>query len=287
MPSPTLNIIGAGLLGRTLGRLWHEAGVFQVGQILNRSTASSRQAVEFIGAGTALAAPDGLKPATAWLIATQDGQIERVCTELVQSGLICAGQVVFHCSGALSSSVLQAAAQAGASIASVHPVRSFADPSHAVAHFAGTWCGVEGDAAALDLLLPAFSAIGAQPVRIDAQYKAVYHAASVFAANYLVTLLDVALQAYRKAGLPPKVALQLMEPLVRGSVDNVFALGPAAALTGPIARGDTATVERQYRALRDWDAGIGELYRQLAAQTEPLAQRKRSGYERPDAEKNG
>lgn len=281
---PTLNIIGAGLLGKTMGRLWHQAGVFEIQDVLNRSAGSSNAAVAFIGAGRALIDLSGLRPADLWLIATPDSHIEACCRQLVDAKLLNQGQVVFHCSGALSSQSLNAAAEAGAATASVHPVRSFADPAHAAANFAGTWCGVEGDPRALALLQLACDAIGARAVLVDAQYKAVYHAASVFAANYLVTLLDVALQAYARAGLPPELASQMMEPLVRGSVDNVFALGPAAALTGPIARGDTKTVERQQQAVMEWDADIGALYRQLALHTEELARRKRAGEKRGNAE---
>jgi predicted short-subunit dehydrogenase-like oxidoreductase (DUF2520 family) len=155
-------------------------------------------------------------------------------------------------------------------------VRSFADPGAVAMAFAGTFCGIEGDPAALAVLGPAFEAIGARLVPIDAAAKTVYHAASVFASNYLVTVLDAALRAYQAAGIPEAVARELARPLASETLANVFRLGPEAALSGPIARGDHATVERQQAAVAGWDAATGQLYAALADATVDLARRKRS-----------
>lgn len=270
----TLNIVGAGHVGRTLGRLFAAHGVFAVQDVLTRSLAGAEEAVRFIGAGRALAQASSLRPAQAWMLAVGDDQIAPACAALAAAGLL-DGAVVFHCSGAKASSELQAASGAGATVASVHPVRSFADPENVAAAFAGTWCGVEGDAAALALLAPAFEAIGARLVTIDAAAKTVYHAASVFASNYLVTVLDAALRAYAAAGVPPEVARELAQPLAGESLANVFRLGPAAALSGPVARGDFATVARQQAAVSGWDAPTGRLYEALVEAATALAERKR------------
>jgi predicted short-subunit dehydrogenase-like oxidoreductase (DUF2520 family) len=268
-----LNIIGAGHLGRTLGRLFAASGAFAVQDVLTRSEASAREAIAFIGAGQAAAAPDRMRPADAVMLAVGDDQIEPVCAALAAAGAL-DGVVVFHCSGAKSSAALQAAAAKGALTASVHPVRSFADPASVARGFAGTWCGVEGDARALALLEPALAAIGARPVAIDAAAKTVYHAASVFASNYLVTVLDAALRAYQAAGIPEDVARELARPLASETLENVFRLGARAALSGPIARGDFATVARQQAALDGSDPATGELYRALAEATARMAARR-------------
>ncbi|HEY8609444.1 MAG TPA: Rossmann-like and DUF2520 domain-containing protein [Noviherbaspirillum sp.] len=270
-----LNIIGGGKVGMTLGRLWSAQQVFAVAGVCNRSLESAANAVAFIGAGTPVAEARLLPPADVWLLSVPDDVLQETADALAASGHIGDGCTVFHCSGALSSSVLAPLAAAGAGCASVHPIRSFAEPAAAAAHFGGTWCGVEGNAQALDILQGAFVAIGGHFVRIDPLFKNVYHGAAVFASNYLVTVLDVAQQAYLKAGIPPDQALQLMEPLVRGTIDNVFRLGTTDALTGPIARGDIGTAVRQYRAIREWDAERGALYKQLAKLTADLARRKR------------
>lgn len=275
MPRKTLNIIGAGQVGKALGRLWNTHDVYAIQDVLNTTLRSSNEAVAFIGAGRAVEDIRSLRRADITLIATPDEQIAGSCSAMADAGLAAPGTVVFHCSGALPASVLQAASLRGASIASIHPIRSFADPEQAALAFPGTFCGMEGDAEALDILQAGFAAIGARLVPIDAEFKSVYHAAAVFASNYLVTLLDVALQAYMKAGVPYDTALEMMQPLVRGTVDNVFKLGPTEALTGPIARGDIATAVRQYRAVNSWDERHGALYKQLGKLTADIAARRR------------
>jgi predicted short-subunit dehydrogenase-like oxidoreductase (DUF2520 family) len=271
--APTLNIIGAGKVGRVLGRLFAASGAFEVRDVLTRSPGSADDAVRFMGAGRALDAIGQMGEADAWMLAVGDDQIEAACAQLAGVPML-AGSVVFHCSGALASDALAAAARAGALTASVHPVRSFADPVQVAEHFGGTYCGIEGDPKALAMLGDALAAIGARAVPIDAAAKTVYHAASVFASNYLVTVLDAALRAYRAAGIGEDVARALAAPLAAETLANVFRLGPEAALTGPIARGDVATVARQQAALDAWDGASGELYRALAAATTDLAKRR-------------
>jgi predicted short-subunit dehydrogenase-like oxidoreductase (DUF2520 family) len=269
-----LNIVGAGHVGRVLGRLL--AGSVQVQDVLTRSKASAQAAVQFIGAGRALADATALRRADVWMLAVGDDQIAPACAQLAACGLL-RGAVVFHCSGAKASTELQAARDAGASVASVHPVRSFADPAAVAQDFAGTFCGVEGDAAALAQLAPLLTAIGARTVVIDAAAKTVYHAAAVFASNYLVTVVDAALRAYQAAGIPADVARELARPLATETLANVFRLGPEAALSGPIARGDMQTVARQQQAVDGWDAPTGALYAALVDATTALARRKHAG----------
>lgn len=270
----TLNIIGCGHVGRVLGRLWHDKGIFRIQDILNRTPESAQEAAVFIGAGRPLGDPAALHAADVYLLGTPDDQIGATCERLAASGVFRPGCLVFHCSGALPSSALAHATRLGAVIASVHPIRSFANPEQVVLSFGGTYCGIEGDTSAIDTLQAAFSAIGARIVPINNEFKSVYHAAAVFASNYLVTLLDTAVAAYEKAGIPREDALRLVEPLVRGTIDNVFQLGPTNALTGPIARGDLATVVRQYKAVRAWDRRRGALYKLLGKLTADIARRK-------------
>lgn len=273
MPAPSLNIIGAGHVGSVLGRVFAASGAFRVQDVLTRSAASAQQAVQFIGAGRAVGALAQLRRADAIMLAVADDQIVPACAALAgATGL--AGTLVFHCSGALPAAALAVAAQAGALVASAHPIRSFADPHAVAADFAGTFFGVEGDALALALLNPALATAGAQPLPIDAGAKTVYHAAAVFASNYVTTVLDAALRAYQAAGIPEDTARALVRPLVTETVHNVLRLGPAAALSGPVARGDVATVARQQQAVSAWDPATGELYRALVGPTGTLAARK-------------
>nr|WP_229521204.1 Rossmann-like and DUF2520 domain-containing protein [Massilia sp. IC2-477] len=269
-----MNLVGAGHVGRALGRLFAATGTFAVQDVLTRSPDGAREAVAFIGAGSACDTLVRMRPAQVWMLAVGDDAIVPACEALARAGHL-ASAVVFHCSGAKASSELQAAREAGAFVASVHPIRSFADPAAVAGSFAGTFCGIEGDSQALAVLEPAFAAIGARIVRIDPAAKTVYHAAAVFASNYLVTVLDAALRAYQAAGVPPEVARELARPLASETLANVFRLGPEAALSGPVARGDFATVARQQEAVTRWDPFTGQLYEALVAPTADLARRKR------------
>jgi predicted short-subunit dehydrogenase-like oxidoreductase (DUF2520 family) len=268
----SLNIVGAGHVGRALGRVFAARGVFAVQDVLTRSGPTAQAAVAFIGAGRALDDMAALRPAQAWMLAVSDDRIGELAAALART---CAvnGAVVFHCSGAKASDELAPLRDAGAFVASVHPVRSFADPDGVAAAFDGTFCGVEGDAPALALLTPAFEAAGARIVPIDAAAKTVYHAASVFASNYLVTVLDAALRAYQAAGIPEPVARELAQPLASETLANVLRLGARRALSGPIARGDSLTVARQQAAVDAWDEATGRLYAALADATWDLARR--------------
>jgi predicted short-subunit dehydrogenase-like oxidoreductase (DUF2520 family) len=102
--------------------------------------------------------------------------------------------------------------------------------------------------------------------------KPIYHAGGVFACNYLVALIEAALRAHEKAGIPRAASLSALEPMVRETVDAIFEQGPAKALTGPISRGDAATVKRQLARVREWDANMGELYRGLGLLAVALAE---------------
>lgn len=261
----TLNIIGCGRTGRTLARLWTRHQALQVQDVLNRSRESAAAGVAFIGAGHAVARMDEMRPAKLWLIGTSDDQIAAASRCLAESDLLREGDVVFHLSGAQDCGECQPARKRGAWLASVHPVKSFAVPEAAAQNFAGTYCAIEGDAPAVALLVPAFGAIGGKTFPVDSEFKAIYHAASVFACNYLVALLEVAVRCYSKGGLSRSTAMEIMQPLVRETVDNLFRLGTVGALTGPIARGDDATVGRQMAALEGWDPAKADLYRLLGA----------------------
>ena len=271
MATRTLNIIGCGRVGRALGRLWAHNDTFKIQDVLDCTLEKSESAVAFIGDGRAVDALAGMRRADVWMLTPPDDQIVVCCTALAASGLLTAGNIMFHCSGALPSRDLAPAAACGAIVASVHPLKSFADPAVAAQTFRGTYCAAEGDARALAMLRPAFERIGGSVSDVDPGFKTIYHAASVIVCNYLTALLETGLRCYEKSGFERDTALRMMEPLVRETLDNVFSLGTVQALTGPIARGDHAVVARQVDALEAWEPGVAAIYRQLGAVAAELA----------------
>jgi predicted short-subunit dehydrogenase-like oxidoreductase (DUF2520 family) len=265
METKTLNIVGCGKAARTLGRLWAERSVFQLAGVLNRSSESAVAAVAFMGAGRALSGIEDMERADVYLIGTPDDRLAEASRILADAGLVVPGSIVFHLSGATRADALGYAGSFGALLASVHPVKSFADPALSVETFDGTYCGAEGDGPAVAMLCEAFEAIGGRMFAIDPSHKAVYHAASVFSCNYLTALIEAGLRAYARAGIPRDTAIRIAEPILRETLDNIIERGTTDALTGPIARGDHGTVARQIAALREWDPGMCALYKRLGS----------------------
>lgn len=276
-PLPTLQLIGGGKLGRTLARLWHDKAYFSIGQILTRNEDSAHEAQRFIGDGHAvwqwsdLAAPT--QPCL-WLIAVADSQLEKAAQALAKLQLVKTGDIVFHCSGATSSSMFKPLQDKGAHTASIHPVHSFANPQNSLSTFAGSHCAYEGDAEALSQLQPAFDVLGAKLFAVSAEHKSLYHAGSVMACNYLVALLDASFASFAAAGVSREQASQLLSPLVHQTADNVFNGSPQTALTGPISRGDHTTVEQQQQALETLNPELAKLYNQLGQQALHIAEQQ-------------
>lgn len=258
-----LNVIGAGRVARTLASLWRDHRVFAIRDVLDHTPGGGRAAVAFIGGGRAVEKLEAMRASDVWLIATPDREIVTMAQALATTDILRKADVVFHCSGSIASTEIPGAAAAGAHVASVHPLKTFADAGEAARTFAGTYCAAEGDPAALDVLAPAFERIGGRVCEIDPRFKTIYHAASVIVCNYVTALLETGLRCYEKAGLERETAARMMEPLVRETLDNVLKLGTARALTGPIARGDDAVVKRHLAALDEWDGRVAAIYREL------------------------
>ena len=258
-----LNIIGPGRVGRTLGALLERAGLCTVQDVLSAEIATAESAVAFIGAGRAVRVLRDMHAANIWLLTPPDAAIASVATALAATGHLAKGDVVFHCSGSQPSSLLAPLLATGAWIASIHPLKSFPDPVAAVQSFKNTYCAAEGDATALAVLTPLFEQLGARVAVIDPAGKTLYHAASVLVCNDLTALMEAGLRAYEQAGIDRAMAQRMMEPLVRETLDNVFALGTTRALTGPVARGDADVLTRQIAALEGLDPRIADAYRAL------------------------
>ena len=271
-----LSIIGCGSVARALAHLWHKASLVDVVDIVNRSEKSALTAAVFIGAGTPHGSFDNLQQADVFLIGCQDDLIEECLNQLLLSEVISKGNIIFHCSGSKSSVVLDKAKELGALIASLHPVMSFANPATAINSFEHTYCGLEGDKEAVEVLTEWVEAIGGIPFDIDADKKMLYHAASVFACNYLVALEELSLKAFAQSGVERELAMKILEPIVKGTADNIFTLETTNALTGPIARGDFQVVADQLKVVQAWDKDAAQLYKRLGEICVELAEQQGS-----------
>jgi predicted short-subunit dehydrogenase-like oxidoreductase (DUF2520 family) len=271
----TVSCIGAGRLGTTLCRLFLEQQSdisISIGQVLNNSLESSLRALDFIGDGTAAENPESLKPADLWLISTPDDTIQEASEALAQSGVLAPGNIIFHCSGSLSSKIIRLPDNR-CYRASVHPTHSFADPKTSVSTFPGSSCAVEGDEQATQVLNRLFSAIGGKCFPLQSDKKGLYHAATVMACNNLVALLAMSKKMLAEADIDSAQQELILNPLIRQTVDNFLNNpNPADSLTGPISRGDQSTVATHLDALasqRQWRnayTALGEVAVDLAKQ---------------------
>jgi predicted short-subunit dehydrogenase-like oxidoreductase (DUF2520 family) len=264
---PTLNIIGAGRVGQTLGRLWQQHGVFALQDVLTSALGTAQGACDYMGGGTATDTMASLRAADVWMLAVPDAQIAVVAGALALAQAVPThpAPVVFHCSGAQSASLLSPLVDHGWHGASAHCILSFASTEVAIEQFPGTPCALEGDAVAMPSLQAAFSAIGARCFPVKSQDKLLYHAAAVFATNFLPVLQSVAEAAWTASGVPPDLLPGLRAALLANAVANITRLGPQGALTGPAARGDVAAIARQAAAVTQWDAEAGAAYETLSA----------------------
>ncbi|WP_310628067.1 DUF2520 domain-containing protein [Limnohabitans sp.] len=274
----TFNVIGCGRVGQTLAALLHLHTQVQVQDLYSRSFSSAEQAAQLVGAGQPVSDLVHMRPADVWLLSVPDAQVAAAAQALAEAqGAKLAGSIVCHNSGFLSAAVLQPLQALGCQVASAHPVLNFASPQTGVRQFAGTPCGLEGDAPALAWLHTALTAIGGRCFEIASADKPLYHAAAVFSSNFTVVLQGIAQDAWRSAGVPSELMRPLTEALLKSTVDNVLAMGPAQALTGPAARGDTAVVQAQGEVVKRWHVPAGEVYKTLSALA---AQLKREGHTR-------
>lgn len=177
---------------------------------------------------------------------------------------------VIHCSGALGLDVLSSARERGALVGCLHPLQSFPARDPEPGRFTGISCGVEAEDPLGALLEGMVRGVGARPFRLEGVDRTLYHASAVFASNFVVGLMSAASRLWALAGLPEVAARDSLSPLLLSAATNVANKDLAAALTGPIARGDVATVEAQLAALRD-EPALRALYRGLSGELVNLA----------------
>jgi predicted short-subunit dehydrogenase-like oxidoreductase (DUF2520 family) len=261
--SETVSIVGAGRVGRALGRRLHELG-WGVGAVTARSTSTAREAVRAIGAGQPLSGlTHQILNSRVILITTPDGAIEGVAKNLAQlGGKEWSGKVVLHTSGALDSGPLQSLADLGAATASMHPMQTFSTQNFP--DLAKCIFGIEGSPGALQVARKMIRQMGGVAVRLSGANKAAYHAAGSFACAYVLALMETATRLLMTQGFKRRQAMRALLPLTRQTLDNFERVGPLAAWTGPLARGDFSTIERHVKALADFEPAYLEAYKTLS-----------------------
>jgi predicted short-subunit dehydrogenase-like oxidoreductase (DUF2520 family) len=255
----TLAIVGAGRVGRALGRRLRELG-WKIGAVVTRNESSARRAVRFIGGGTPLPSiARRILASTCILIATPDSTIASVAEELARiGGEELKGHVVLHTSGALDSSVLRAARAQGAAVGSMHPLQTFNGVT--VPPLEGKVFAIEGDAQAVRKARKIARAVGGAPSPIEAPNKPLYHAAGALAAGHTLVVVASAIQLMMALGTKRSEAIRALLPMTKQVLQNYERLGMKAAWTGPLARGDYEVVARHLAALQDYSPEYCKAY---------------------------
>lgn len=276
----TVAIIGAGRVGGSVGRLLAKAG-YTITAVVSRSREHAEQARSFIGSGTAMTDPvKAASSADIVFITTPDGSIKTVCDAIVIGGLR-QGGVVVHMSGAQTIDLLDAAKQAGAYRAVIHPLQSIPSRDLGEKNIPGSYFRVEADPEAAQTARELVMALGGMELKMpkwgsDATSAALYHAGAVAVSNFFVALVDFGLRYYQALGADRQEALKAVLPLIKGTLANIESAGIPDALTGPIMRGDVETVRGHLEAMTARTPALLPLYRELGRQTVLVAREKNS-----------
>ena len=279
--NPTTFIVGAGPVATALAGALRLGGVPVLG-LWARRAAPARAAGSAAGvAAFSSAPPDILLETEVVILAVRDQAITEVAKTLLGTGLINKRHVLLQCAGASSAKeVLGPVADQVAAVATLHPLAAIADGKLAMRALKGTVFGVEGDDLGRAMAGKLVAAMSGVVLALDGAQMASYHAAAALASNYLVATIDAAAAVLAGAGVPPDKAAQALIPLAEGALRNIAAHGTTAGLTGPIRRGDSATVQRHLEAVRDRPE-LAEVYRALARRAVDIAARI-DGRDAPD-----
>lgn len=256
-------IIGAGRLGTSLGRALAGKGHL-IRALTCRRKESAAESRSIVGQGKAMTDNDAaVRKGAVVFLCLPDEEISRVASRLARSRVNWTGKTVFHTSGLLSSRMLEPLKKRGARVASFHPGQSFSSKKTGPSHFRGISFALEGDREALALARGLVRQLGGRAIVIPEDAKPLYHTALSFASNFLVIIVDAAAGLLKEAKIPEDKATHVLMPLLQGTLRNVKKLDTAGSLTGPLVRGDTATVGAHLKALKR-QPKYAELYRNLS-----------------------
>ncbi len=249
-----VGFIGAGKVGCSLGRYLLEHGpMIRWVDFCSATPKHAKEAAEFCNGRALENGAELLHANQIVFITVPDSAIADCARDLADTcqaaGVSLRGKLIAHCSGALPADVLAPLRDAGAIVASCHPLYAVSSRFDCWQELGRAWFTLEGDDAAVELLEALLARCGNHTARIPASEKTRYHAAAVMASNLVVGLYDLAASELAACGFDPADAEAALAPLFLGNAEHIAADGVAASLTGPAARGDTATVDAHLSCL--------------------------------------
>lgn len=264
---PVVGVIGPGRAGVGLALALVQAG-YTV-RLHGRRKKAVPKPLE-LTVGVADEPPAWVAQAGVLILAVGDDAISPLAEALARAEAVRSDQVVLHLSGVQGQEALAPLVPSRAALGSLHPLQTISDPERAPGRLKGAWAAVEGMPRAVQAAEGLAQELGMRPFRLSGKQKAIYHAGAVFASNYFVVVEAIAQRLLRHAGLSDADAWQALRPLVAGTFENLTRQEPKDALTGPVARGDEATIRRHLESLTRDDA---LLYRALGRAALELAEK--------------
>jgi predicted short-subunit dehydrogenase-like oxidoreductase (DUF2520 family) len=259
-------VVGPGRAGTAFASVLAGAGVLVIGR---SELAPDHPVMKLAGVRYATDYPGPPSPGTRVLLSVPDDTVAAVAAGLARLGEPGDGCVALHVSGALPASILEPLARRGYATGSLHPLQTLADPQRGAERLRGSFCTFEGDPAARNAATEIVEAAGGRMLEVHAADKARYHAACVFASNYVVACAAAATRLLSESvGVSREEAARALQPLWSGATANLEDPGLPQALTGPIARGDLETVRANLSALDDESR---ELYARLGLEALQLS----------------
>ncbi|MGN0261993.1 MAG: Rossmann-like and DUF2520 domain-containing protein [Eggerthellaceae bacterium] len=266
-----IGFIGAGKMGFTLGRHLAEHG-FSVAGYFSKNMRSAQDAAHFTGTHP-FDSPESLVQACDMVFLTvPDGAIAQVWEQIEIADL--KGKIICHTSGSLSSDVFAGIRDYGAFGYSVHPLFPIHSKTESYKDIPRALITIEGHEERLDEVRRIFEQMGHEVATIDCNVKVRYHAAAVFASNLVVGLFARAQEMLVSCGFSHSQAQNALEPIFEGNCRNILVNGPEDALTGPVERCDTGTLEKHLEVL---DRHERDIYLSLSKELMDIARKKNPG----------
>jgi predicted short-subunit dehydrogenase-like oxidoreductase (DUF2520 family) len=263
-------ILGAGRLGTSLAYALSQRG-FCIEALSSRSQSSAEESRQRIGQG--IPTTDNVFAASKGeviFLTVPDDRIADIVKELADSPLSWEDKVVFHCSGLLTSAILNPLRSKGAHTGSAHPCNSFPIKQSEPSLFEGIFFAIEGDSLAESAAISLVKKIGSFYFKIRPKNKARYHIACSMASNMSVVLFYTAQSLLGQCGIAEEEAKKILWPLLEGTLHNVNKIDIFDALTGPISRGDVTTIQKHLAELKKFPKAR-QIYIELAKQALEMA----------------
>lgn len=267
-----IGIIGAGRVGTTMGKYIIAHGG-KIQGFYSRTIEHAKEAAQFCNTNYFKDLDSLIEVSDTLFITTGDGAIKNVWDCIAAKNV--KGKVICHFSGSLSSDIFSNKESAGVVVCSVHPIYAFSNKFTAYQNLTEALFTVEGDSEALSRMQELFAMLPNRVVSIPTETKGKYHAAASVASNQLTGLLWMAIELLKETGITEKTAYEMLEPLVKNSVNSIFSNGCKEALTGPIERNDLETVKKHLVALENnalWNQAYqanGKLVLEVAKEKNP------------------